>query len=218
MKNTNTIITAILAVAVVILFILHFTGNKKGTNVGTHPATMTERVEMSDRMPVAYINIDSLLTNYTYAVELRDQLMRKMESSQATLNQQARALEKEMQEFQRKIDNNAFFDQSRAQREQERILKKQQEFQANSQKLQGELMQEEADMNLKLRDAIMDLVKKYNAEIGKFQVIFSNAGGDNILYAEKAYDITSDVTKYLNDNYSSGDDSLESLANSMEDK
>lgn len=215
MKNTNTIISAILAVAVVILFILHFSGNKKGANNATHAGTMTEGVEMSAQMPIAYVNIDSLLTNYTYAVELRDQLMRKMESSQATLNQQARALEKEMQEFQRKIENNAFFDQSRAQREQERILKKQQEFQVNSQKLQAELMQEEADMNTKLRDAIMDHVKKYNTEIGKFQVIFSNAGGDNILYAEKAYDITSAVTKYLNDNYSSNE---EPLVNTKEDK
>lgn len=218
MKNTNTIISAILAVAVVILFILHFSGNKKGASNETYSGTATEGTEMSAKMPVAYINIDSLLTNYTYAIELRDQLMRKMESSQATLNQQARALEKEMQEFQRKIENNAFFDQSRAQREQERIMKKQQEFQANSQKLQAELMQEEAEMNTKLRDTIMDHVEKYNAEIGKFQVIFSNAGGDNILYAEKAYDITSAVTKYLNDNYSSNEDSLESLVNTKEGK
>lgn len=202
MKNTNTIITAILAVAIVVLFILHFSGDSKKAGNISEVSTI-EGTEVV--MPIAYVNLDSLLNNYTMAVEMRDRLMRKMESSQATINQQARSLEKDMQEFQRKVENNAFFDQSRAQREQERILKKQQDFQNNSQRLQAELMQEEADMNLKLRDAIMEQVQKYNAEIGKFQVIFSNAGGDNILFAEKVYDITEAVTKYLNDNYNSAD-------------
>lgn len=199
MKNTNTIIPAILAIAVAILFFQNCTSEKKEAT-SAEVATSTEMTEAA-KMPIAFVNLDSLLNNYTYAIELRDELMRKMESSQATINQQARSLEKEMQEFQRKVENNAFFDQSRAQREQERLIKKQQDFQANSQKLQAELMQQEADMNLKLHDMIMEQVQKYNTEIGKFQIIFSNAGGDNILYADKKYDITEAVTKYLNDNY-----------------
>lgn len=215
MKNTNTIISAILAIAVAILFVLHFTSNgKKGATSGVQN---TEAVATAS-MPIAFVNLDSLLNNYEYAIELREKLMQKMESSQATINQQARSLEKEMQEFQRKVENNAFFDQGRAQREQERIMKKQQDFQVNSQKLQAELMQEEADMNMMLKEAIMEHVNKYNQEIGKYQVILSNAGGDNILYAEKVYDITEAVTKYLNDNYAPNKEVTAPLAPATETK
>lgn len=216
MKNTNTIISAILAIAVAILFILHF--SKDGKSKATTSGVQNTEAVAGAALPVAYVNLDSLLNNYTYAVELREKLMQKMESGQATINQQARSLEKEMQEFQRKVENNAFFDQSRAQREQERIMKKQQDFQMNSQKLQAELMQEEAEMNQMLKDAITEQINKYNAEIGKFQIIFSNAGSDNILYAEKAYDITEAVTKYLNDNYTPAKESTAPLAPATEKK
>lgn len=198
MNNKNTIITAILAIAVVVLFILHFTGNKSGKEVATS-ALSTDSSAV--RMPIAYIDLDSLITNYTYAIQVQEELMREMESRQATVNSKGRNLESEMREFQRKVENNAFFDQGRAQREQERIMKLQQEFQELNQKLQGELMQMEAEKMKALSDTIMSHVKEYNDSIGKFQMVFTNKNSDNIICADEVYNITSEVTKYLNDRY-----------------
>lgn len=199
MKNSNTIVSIILGIAVVILFILHFTSNKGSKNqVGTPVASDSTLV----RMPIAYINLDSLMVSYEYAKTLQEAWMTKMESSQATVNSKGRAVENEMKEFQRKIENNAFFDQSRAQREQERILKLQQEYQELNQRLSAELMQEEAIMNQQLRDSILHYVELYNQEIGKYQMIFTNnTRGDMILNADPAYDITAAVIKFLNDRY-----------------
>lgn len=198
MKNTNTIVSVVLGIAVVILFILHFTDNKGSTNEA--------RTALSDstivRLPVAYINLDSLMVSYEYAKTLQEAWMNKMESSQATINAKGRNVENEMREFQRKIENNAFFDQSRAQREQERILKLQQEYQELNQRLSAELLQEEAVMNQQLRDTILHYVDQYNREIGRYQMIFSNnTRGDIILNADAAYDITAAVIRYLNDHY-----------------
>lgn len=204
--NKNTIFSAILAVAVVILFVLHFTS--KPTKSTTTPLSITNEEGATTQLPVAYVNLDSLLNNYEYAIEMRDKVLRKAESSQATLNQQGRALENEMREFQRKVENNAFFDQGRAQREQERILKKRQDFEQLTQKLQIELMQDEQEMNEKLKQEILKHLKSYNETIGKYHIIFSNAAHDNILLADPAYDITLEVTDYLNNQYKSNNSAV----------
>ena len=83
---------------------------------------------VAGRMPIAYIELDSLMANYKYYTEVQEELMREMENRQATVNTKGRNLESEMKEFQRKVESNAFLSQERAQREQERILKLQQEF------------------------------------------------------------------------------------------
>lgn len=153
------------------------------------------------RLPLAYIDLDSLIANYNYAIQVQDELMREIESRQATVNSKGRNLETEMREFQRKVENNAFFDQARAQREQERIMKLQQDFQVLSQKLQGELMQLEAEKMKALTDTIMSHVKQYNRDEGKYQMILTNKSSDNIIYADESYNITKQVTKYLNDRY-----------------
>ncbi len=198
MKDKNTIVSIILGVAVVVLFILHFTGNKSDKSVAVDNVPSDS---ISARMPIAYINLDSLITNYTYAIQVQEELMREMESRQATVNSKGRNLESEMREFQRKVDNNAFFDQGRAQREQERILKLQQDFQELNQRLQGELMQLEANKMAALSDTIMSHVQQYNKEVGKYQMIFTNKSSDNIIYSDEYYDITKEVTKYLNDHF-----------------
>lgn len=196
MKNLNTIFTVVLGIAVVVLFGLFFNLNSKSKAV-------SEAASASDStmvLPVAYVNVDSLLTQYQYSRDLNEQILRKTESAQATINQQGRALEAEIAEFQRKVQNNAFFDRERYEKEQQRIMKKQEEFQKLNQRLALELQQKQDEINQILRDTIMSQLKNYNA-VAKYQIIYSNTMSDNILLADKVYDITEDFVKYLNKNY-----------------
>ena len=196
MKNYNTIINIVLCVAVVILFVLHFTDRRA-------PQPASPAIAGADSisvLPIAYVNVDSLLNNYYYSRDLNEQMVRKTESAQATLNEQGRALEAEMKEFQRKLENNAFFDRSRAEKEQQRILKKQEDFRQLNQRLTLELQQKQEETNRNLRDTIMSQMQAFNA-LHKYHVIFSNAMNDNILFADKAYDITKEVVEFLNKQY-----------------
>lgn len=203
MKNsTNTIITIVLAVCVVVLFVLHFTSK----NSAPAPRAIAPGDSTAVVMPLAYVNLDSLLTNYNYSKDLQNEFMRKAESNQATLNEQGRSLEADMREFQRKVENNAFFDQDRAKREQERILKRQQEFQELSQKLNNQMLQDQNAMNIALRDTIMSQVNTYNKLYGHYQLILSNSLNDNILYADQVYDITAEVIDYMNKQYTPNKD------------
>lgn len=197
MKNINYIINGVLALAVVILFVMQFTEKKNESGV-----TKTFAVEenASGLLPIAYVNVDSLLQNYNYSKDLNEIVVKKEENSRASVNQKLRALQTEMQDFQRKVENNAFLTRERAEQEQARLMKKQQELQDFDNRLAQELVAEQRRLNEQLRDTLVSQLRVYNKDKG-YQVILSNTMGDNILLAGDAYDITKEVIEYLNKNY-----------------
>ncbi len=150
-------------------------------------------------MNIAYINTDSLLNNYEYAKKVSDQLNNKAESARADFNQKARVFQQDLAEFQRKVNNNAFLSMERAQAEQNRLQRNEQELQELNQKLSADLMQEQNRLTAELQDTVINFLKVY-AE-GKYSLILSNNMGDNILYSATGVDITADVVKCLNDRY-----------------
>ena len=198
MKNINYVINGVLAVAVVILYIMQFSG-KKESNIAR---TFTSTGDTTALLPIAYVNVDSLLLNYNYSKDLNEIILKKQENSRANITQKARSLQSEMQDFQRKIENNAFLTRERAEQEQQRLLKKQQELQDLDNQLAQELMQEQQKLNEQLRDTIVAQLKVFNQGRG-YQVVFSNTMGDNILLAGQAYEITAELLEQLNMNYSS---------------
>ena len=113
------------------------------------------------------------------------------------INTQARKLQADMEEFQRKLENNAFLSRERAEQEQTRILQKQQELQNLDAKLTEELMVEQQNMSLQLRDTINNFLKEFNAD-GRYHMIISNTAGDNLLQANEEYNITAEVVAALN--------------------
>ena len=197
MRNINYVINGVLAVAVVILYVMQFS-DKKESGV---TRTFAPAEDATALLPIAYVNVDSLLLNYNYSKDLNEIILKKQENSRANITQKARSLESEMQEFQRKIENNAFLTRERAQQEQQRLLNKQQELQNLDNQLAQELMQEQQKLNEQLRDTIVSQLRAFNQDKG-FQVVFSNTVGDNILLAGDTYDITAELLEFLNRNYS----------------
>lgn len=196
MKNsTQTILTALLSIAVIVLFVLHFTDKPKAVEMT--PMTAGDSVVM----PIAYVSLDSLMVQYDYARDVNDKLMASAETKQANLNAQGRQLEKEMQDFQYKMDNNAFFSQDRAEREYQRLNQKQIEFQQLQQKLSQEMLQEQAATSKSLSDTIISQIRSFNEEIGHYQMILTNINS-SIIYSIPIYDITEEVVMYLNAHYS----------------
>ena len=198
MKNINYVINGVLAVAVVILFIMQFSDKKESTVTKTFASGEGDTTNL---LPIAYVNVDSLLLNYNYFKDLNEQLLKKEENSRANVTQQARNLQNEVQEFYRKAENNAFLTRERAQQEQERLMKKEQKD--LDAKLSQDLLMERQKLNEQLRDTVVSKLKVYNKEKG-YQVIFSNTAEDNILLAGDAYDITNELIDLLNKSYSSG--------------
>lgn len=199
MKNISYIINGVFAVAIIVLFILFFTSNKG--NTGTEDSSLTfTKGDSTGMLPIAYVNVDSLLINYNYAKDANDALMKKYNSSNATLTQKQRQLEAEGAEFQRKVQNNAFLSQERAQQEAARIQKLESDLHAMAQKLQEDYIREQQKVNTQMADSVRLILKEMN-KTANYQMIFSNTGLDNVLLAKDGYDITQKVITLLNSRY-----------------
>lgn len=198
MEKKSIIINVIFGLCIIALFVLHFTDKKDSSaQLGIIGADSTG---VALRMPVAYVNVDSLLLNYAYSKDLNEVLLRKRENAQATLTQKARQLETEMGEFQRKHENNAFLSEQSFKSQQQRLLKKQQDLQALEENLSQQLMEDQQVLNEQLRDSIYTFLKKYNLN-KKYHIIISNTMNDNIMLADPSYDITNEIVGLLNKNY-----------------
>lgn len=197
MKQSN-IIHLVLALGIVILFVLHFT-QRPSESTDFAPQTADSSGVVA-RLPIAYVNVDSLLLHYNYSIDLNEILLRKRENAQATLNQKMRQLETDMAEFQRKHENNAFLSEQSFKSQQQGLIKKQQDLQKLEESLAQELMQEQQSMNNLLRDSIYRFLETYNQK-KNYHLILSNTLNDNVLLAHPMYDITSDIIELLNAQY-----------------
>lgn len=196
MKNLSYAINGVLAIAIIVLFILFFTSKKDTTDA---PSLKFEN-DTTVTLPIAYVNIDSVLTHYNYAKEASDVLIKKTESSRATIAQKQKQLAAEQQEFQRKYQNNAFLSQERAEQEAHRIQKLGSDLEQTAARLDNELTMEQMKVNNQLADSVRVCIKEFN-KTANYHVIFSNSGLDNILYAKEKYNITNKVIELLNNRH-----------------
>jgi len=193
-EKLHYLIEAALAVAVIILFVLVF-GGRKGAAVETKEAVSVDNTETKS-IPIAYIDVDSLLMNYTFAIDLNEQMAKKLENYRANMTEQLRKFEADAAEFDRKAKTNAFLSRERAEAEQQRILRKQEELQKKDEQYKLELADEQKRSNEELTNTIITKIREFNKD-KKYHLIFGKMN-DNILYADNAYNITAEVIEFLN--------------------
>ena len=152
-------------------------------------------------MKIAYVEVDSIMTQYSFCKEYSLILQKKSNNARNTLNQKGQQLQTAAANFERKLQNNGFTSREEAARVQAAIQRQQQDLQELQNRLGSELDAETAKFNAALRDSLQNFLKVYNKD-KKFDLILSKAG-DNILYAEKRDDITQDVINGLNKRYKS---------------
>lgn len=197
MKRTNFIMKGFMALAVALTFTQCVSNNGEEAT-----KAQAEQSNASSSLKIAFVEIDTLLTKYNFCIDMNEMMIKKEENIRTTLNEKGKKLEAEVREFERKINNNGFTSRERAEQEQARLLKLQQELQELQQKLTEELNAESQKNNLELRDSISSFLKVYNEEKG-YDMIISNAGLDNLLFAKPQYNITREVVEGLNSRYSS---------------
>lgn len=193
MNKIQLVINIVLVAAVAALFVIVFAGKKPA-------ASESVAITPSEVMPVAYLNVDSLLENYTFAQEASEQLMTKQEDARLKMNTKLRTFQNELAEFQRKLENNAYLSRERAEKDQQKLAKKEQELQELEAKLTQDIMLENQKLNAQLADSLTNFLKVFNAD-GRYHVILSNTAKDNVLMANEHYDITDEVITGLNARY-----------------
>ena len=150
-------------------------------------------------LKIAYVEVDSLMTQYDFAKDYSVTLQKKSNNARNTLTQKGNALQAAMNNFQQKINNNGFQSREQAASVQNAIQRQQNDLQELQARLENELATETAKFNEALRDSLQNFLKDYNAD-KKFDLILSKAG-DNILLGASRLDITQDVINGLNKRY-----------------
>jgi len=150
---------------------------------------------------IAYVEVDSLMTQYEFCKEFTLILQKKSNNARNTLNSKGQALQNAMQNFQQKLQNNGFTSREQAEGQQAAIQRQQQSLQELQARLENELANETNKYNEGLRDSLQHFLAAYNKD-KKFDLILTKQG-DNILYAAKRFDITNDVINGLNKRYKS---------------
>ena len=160
------------------------------------PVVVSTTCDSTPSLKIAYVDIDTLLTSYNLWIELNEEMIRKEENVRATLNEKAKNLQTDYEDFERKLNNNAFVTRERAEAEQNRILKKREELEQLQERLTTELAIENEKNSLLFRDSINAYIRDYN-KIHGYNIILSRIG-DNILYIDYAMNITQDIIDGLN--------------------
>jgi outer membrane protein len=150
-------------------------------------------------MKIAYVEVDSLMTQYDFAKDYSVTLQKKSNNARNTLTQKGNTLQAAVNNFQQKLNNNGFTSREQAASQQAAIERQQRDLQDLQARLENELASETAKFNEALRDSLQNFLKAYNKD-KQYDLILSKAG-DNILMANKKFDITNDVINGLNKRY-----------------
>ena len=147
---------------------------------------------------IAYIEIDSIMSKYTYWQEVTKLMQQREANIQKTLAGKQQALQQAAANFQQGIQQNKYT-QQQAQGIQASLQKQAQDADALSQRLGNEYQTQVAEYNQALADSLHHFLDAFNKD-KKYSMILAKQG-DNILYADKALDITDEIVKGLNKAY-----------------
>ena len=189
--------TVVLAAAIA-ASIMSCNGNQSGEVKPTAKAEAGEAAK-SEGSGIAYIDTDSLISQYDFCKDYTLKMTQKSESIKSTLTAKGQAFETAMANYQKRLQTGAITSEEQNNKEQRALQKQQNDLQQLQEKLSTQFGEEQEKFNNQLRDSIKVFLGEYNKS-RKFSIILSKAG-DNILYADKSMDITADVVNGLNKRY-----------------
>ncbi len=204
MKKSSLILNVILLIAVVVLYVLYFTG-KSSSGEAVQPVAGITEAGVSDR-PIVYVNMDTLLANYDMFADLQDRLQKKQQDSESKLNARGQKWQTKVNEFQSNLQK-GLITRSEAQKIQNQLQQEQQEIMQMKDDLANSLMEEQQVGSRKVIFSIVDFLNGYSQE-HHYRYVLSTTVGGAVLYGEKQLDVTQEVLEGLNEKYKTVRDSV----------
>ena len=158
---------------------------------------MAEVAASADGMRIAYIEIDSLTSQYEFAKQKSLELEKKSTNARNTIQAKSQQLDKKAAAFQQKLQSNGFTSREQAEAEQASLQREQQNILALQQRLENELASEQQKFLQAFQDSLDNFLADYN-KAKKFDMIVNKAA---VLYADKRFDITTEVVNGMNKRY-----------------
>ena len=196
MKNVSLIISIVALAAATVFGVLSLSNGEKNVESATEAAANEAAASKGD---IVYIDLDRILMEYDMANDLRSVVETKVQNIEAEITRKGKKLEKEVKEFQEKM-NKGLMTRSVAEVQQQKLMQQEQEFNNYAAAKQQEIQEEQVVMMNQLGDAIKTFLDNYNAQ-KQYAMILTNTGGAPVITADEALNITDDVLAGLNEEY-----------------
>ena len=190
----NTL-TLVLLAAVVVLFILFFTS--KGTSKVNPDAK--DVVVPDGGLKIAYVNTDTLMANYQYAIDLTKELEEYSKAKMSSAQQQMASFQKDYENYLKEGPNMTLTQQKAKEQElQSRADKMKTLEQEVAMQIQEKTMKESE----KMTNAVYAFIREYNEANQQFNLILARSFSSSpVLYGDEGLDITDEILKGLNEEY-----------------
>jgi outer membrane protein len=204
MKNINYIINGILAAAVIVLFVLQFSGKGVGGTSETRESSGNSSEKPENAIPagevaIAYFDIDSVMANWTLYADVQTKLAAKQRQLESDFESKSQSFMKRVEDAQYKIQRQ-LVTRAEAEQLQQQLATEEQNLMGLQNNYSTELQEEAVVRNRQMIDNIEKYVAEYNRDKG-YSFIFSYSFGGNLMYGNKAYNITQDIIKGINEAY-----------------
>lgn len=191
MKNSSIYINTTLAVAIAVLFYLHFSSKKTAVS-----ASNTNTAVTPGNFKIGYFEMDSIENHYEYFKEVRNALRGKEQDNGRQLADMKNTFAAKYQELQKSAQS---MSQAELNGKQQELMQMEKTFQNKEQMLNQDLQNESFKRLQEVKKKIEDYLKEYNKDKG-FSYIMTNAP-DLVYLKDTAYNITADLISGLNSQY-----------------
>ena len=146
-------------------------------------------------LKVAYIDTDTLLARYQYAIDLEQQLKDYTEQQRRYGQQQVDAFQKDYNNY---LQNGSSMTLTQQQAKEAELKQRAEKMQTLEQELMAKIAEKQAAETAKIMNAIYAFVREYNAANQQFDIILNKQA---TLYIANGMDITDEIVDGLNEEY-----------------
>ena len=192
-QHTMNILTIVALAGVVILFIL-FLCTRGHKSAPAAPIAQTE-----NGLTIAYVDTDTLMAKYQYAIDLTKELENYRTSQENNYKRQMTQFQNDYQKYMQDGPNMTLTQQQ----------SKEAELKQRYEKLQGlegeltlQIQKRTLEESEKMTRAVYAFIREYNESHSNFTLILSKSFSSSpILYGNEGMDITNEIIEGLNDEY-----------------
>ena len=182
----------VLTVAVIVLFVLHFSQNQK------KPAPVYSA--NGGQTVIVTIDVDSVTEHFELVKVLKSDLEQETAKYEAELKPKYASLEERYRNYMINVQNNVLT-QTQMQNAEKQLMEEKNRLDELSMKYTEIMSKKEMSVQNEIMDSLKNASKRINEATYHSDYIFAISSGSAILYSNETYDITQEVIKELNEAY-----------------
>lgn len=198
MKIANIVIDAVLGAAIIVLFVLHFTGDGGSGTTAAADEPSRQRADTAQAM-IAYFNMDSVMARWDLYYQFQQELSQRQSELESDFSGRTESFYESVEDAQYKIQRGLV-----TRREAEELQQQLATEEQNLLSLQNRYTQELQEEGMVRNRKMLDMIERYVAELSKrqgYDFVYSYTFGGNLIYGAKPFNITDDVVEGLNQRY-----------------